>query len=227
MRKRFTLIELLVVIAIIAILASMLLPSLNKARMKGKGIKCKGIMKQFGYAAQMYQNDYQVCVPVDFTNQWHTNIAFRSYLGINKTVSPGSYTAERICPNALTALTNNNLMAYSYGMNNYHNATMSPSFSLAPSRIKRSSLKIQWIDATEWYLGYSEANTSYTNYLIGRDFNGKNVSSPVGVAYRHLQRTNITFYDGHVDDLPYVSVQRIGTETSNQSRWDVMSTKGP
>ncbi len=63
-RSSFSLIELLIVVAIIAILAGMLLPALNQAREKGKGIRCVSNVKQLGTVLTQYTIDYDDYLPI-------------------------------------------------------------------------------------------------------------------------------------------------------------------
>ena len=61
--RAFTLVELLVVIAIIAVLVSMLLPTLNKAIESSRAVVCMSNLRQVGLAALMYAQDSKGWLP--------------------------------------------------------------------------------------------------------------------------------------------------------------------
>ena len=63
-RNAFTLIELLVVVAIIALLISILLPSLSKAREQARIVKCGSQLRQLGMAWQYYSMDHRGSYPL-------------------------------------------------------------------------------------------------------------------------------------------------------------------
>ncbi|MFQ6048263.1 MAG: type II secretion system protein [Phycisphaerae bacterium] len=63
--QAFTLIELLVVVAIIALLISILLPSLNKARDQAKAAVCSTRLQQFGRALYVYAGEFKAFPPTD------------------------------------------------------------------------------------------------------------------------------------------------------------------
>ncbi len=67
-KKAFTLIELLVVIAIIALLVSILLPSLNKAKQLARNVICKTNLRSLGTATYIYASDYEGWLPYQLNN---------------------------------------------------------------------------------------------------------------------------------------------------------------
>lgn len=103
-RPAFTLIELLVVIAIIGILASLLLPSLSKARERARRSVCATQMHDMVHAITMYANDYRDELPdmSNFSHMYDTvqlnNKYYVDAFGPNTTNAEYSFTPQRIHP---------------------------------------------------------------------------------------------------------------------------------
>ena len=196
---RFTLIELLVVIAIIAILMTMLLPALGKAREHAKTISCSSNLRQIGTLASFYSGDNNNVLPyVNFGAAW----CWKAYNAANPFTSylPDNYPYYNNQGRIFECPSNPIPDTYQYDSSYSANADFFSVTPLTPIETAgKSSVKViigEGNPALGCPRGFNKDYVFYDIWPIRGDLNDCKLNKNA-----HNMKTNCLFLDGHIECL--------------------------
>lgn len=221
MGGKFTLIELLVVIAIIAILTSILLPSLYKSKMVAQRISCAGNLKQCVMGSISYSGDFNGYFPAYYVypypgvNPGNTEVRWYGFLycleyvkspriGLCPTQLQSTVAAQTALGKDLfTSITA--FQTHSYGQRQNLNPG---SVWVKTSTMADVSNKLIYADSC-YYMTYSGVNQWVFSHVI--DMDSATASTALRTVHlRHLNTANAAFVDGHVASLPGGNLRAYG-----------------
>ena len=196
--KKFTLIELMVVLAIIAILLSLLLPSLSKSRQVARRAICISNQKQLGLAIHMYANDNNQYLPVSARRltggpphtYWREQL--NSYIG-SDSVEKGVFVCS-VTPDS----TKNNGKAHGLAWN-FKKLGRVP-FDQA-TKWHHEPRKLTFLKKPEETVAVGDTSDAYNGGFKGRMLYPPSDDEGKSVGDRHLGGINYLWVDGHVTPM--------------------------